>query len=309
MQSTDVTSRAVVYSALLHLGIVGFLGLALLNCTRWESLSNLLHLPAAVRPVTCSPVLQPFEGPVIEATLVGPAGAPLPAASRHAPKASPRHEQKAEPKPKPPPAANVRVLPTPVPQPQLRDQEKIAQIAEQKAEQARQAQEEQQKQRMAELTKEQEAERILKELAKVKAQSAAQQRRVNLEQQKAAQLADLRKPSESQNAQNVPVAKQAMTGQAGNNTDAYAAALTNVITAHWNRPFDTPPGTVCPIEIKQTRGGQVQDVTVLPSCPLNDVGKHSVKAAVLSSSPLPYQGFEKEFVPDLTLNFITPAQQ
>lgn len=309
MESTDITPRAVVYAALLHLGIVGFLGLAMLNCTRWERFSDLLHLPAAMRPVTCSKMIEPFEGPVIEATLVGPAGAPLPPASQHQRKASPRHEQKAEPKPKPPPAANVRVLPTPVPQPQLKDQEKIAQIAEQKAEQAKQAQEEQQKQRMAELTKEQEAERILKELAKVKAQSAAQQRRVNLEQQKAAQLADLRKPSESQNAQNAPVAKQAMTGQAGKNTDAYAAALTNVITAHWNRPFDTPPGTVCPIEIKQTRGGQVQDVKVLPSCPLNDVGKHSVQAAVWSSSPLPYQGFEKEFVPDLTLNFITPAQQ
>ncbi|HET7560992.1 MAG TPA: TonB C-terminal domain-containing protein [Rhodanobacteraceae bacterium] len=309
MESIDVTPRAVVFSALLHLGIVGFLVLAMLNCTRWERLSDMLHLPAAMRPVTCNPMVPQLEGPVIEATLVGPAGAPPPPASRHQRQASPRHEQKAEPKPAPPPAANVRVLPTPVPQPQLRDQEKIAQIAEQKAEQAKQAQEEQQKQRMAELTKEQEAERILKELAKVKAQSAAQQRRVNLEQQRAAQLADLQKSDASQHAQNVPAAKQAMTGQAGKNTDAYAAALTNAIVQNWLRPFDIPPGTVCPVEITQTRGGQVVNVKVLDSCPLNQVGRDSVEAAVRRAAPLPYKGFEKEFVPDLTLKFITPGQQ
>lgn len=309
MESADVTPRAVVYSALLHLGIVGFLVLAMLNCTRWERFSDLLHLPAAMRPVTCSPMVPQYVGPVIEATLVGPAGAPPPPAARHRREASPQHEQKAPPTPKPPPAANVRVLPTPVTKPQVRDQEKVAEIAAQKAEQAKQAQEEEQKQRMAELTKEKEAERILKELAKVQAQSAAQQRRINLEQQKAAQLADLRKSNESQNAQNVPAAKQAMTGQAGTSTDAYAAALTNLITMNWSRPFDIPPGTVCPVEIRQTRGGQVQDVKVLPSCPLNDVGRHSVQAAVWRSSPLPYKGFEKEFVPDLTLNFRIPQQQ
>lgn len=308
MQSADITPRAVVYAALLHLGILGFLGLAMLNCTRWESLSNVLHLPAALRPVTCSPMTQ-LQGPIIEATLVGPAAAPRPAASKHARKASPRHEEKAEPKPKAPPPAPVRVLPTPVPQPKLKDQEKVAEIAAQQAEQAKKAQQEEQRQHMAELTREKERERILKELAKVQAESAAQQKRVNLEQQRAAQLADLHKSSNSQSAQRVPDAKQAMSGQAGTDAKAYAAALTNVITRNWNRPFDIPPGTVCPIEIRQTRGGQVQDVKVLPSCPLNDVGKHSVQAAVWSSSPLPYQGFEKEFVPDLTLNFITSAQQ
>jgi colicin import membrane protein len=286
MQSADVTPRAVAYSALLHLGIVAFLALAMLNCTHWESVADVLHLPEGMRPVTCARTVQ-LQGPVIEATLVGPAAAPPPPAAKHAHKAAPRHEEKPLPKPKPAPPANVRVLPTPVPQPKLKDQEKVAQIAEQKAEQEKQAQEEQRKQRMAELTKEKERERILKQLAKVRAESAKAQRQANLEQQKAQQLADLRK-AKAQNAENVPVAKQAMTGQAGTDTNAYSAALQNAIQPNWLRPDNIPVGVVCPVEIVQIPGGQVISAKVLPSCPFNDVGRHSVEAAVLRCSPLPY---------------------
>jgi len=308
MESADATPRAVAYSALLHLGIVAFLALAMLNCTHWESVANVLHLPESMRPVTCTRMVQ-LQGPVIEATLVGPVGAPPPPASRHAQKASPKHEEKAEPKPKPPPPAPVRVLPTPVPQPKLKDQEKIAEIAEQKAEQEKKAQEEQQKQRMAELTKQKEAERILKELAKVRAESEAQQRKINLEAQKAQQLADLRKASQTQNAQNVPEAKQAMTGQAGTSNDAYVAALQNAITQNWLRPDNIPVGVVCPVEIKQIPGGQVISATVLPSCPFSDVARHSVEAAVMRSSPLPYKGFEKQFRREITFNFTVTSSQ
>ena len=42
MESADATPRAVVYSALLHLGIVAFLALAMLNCTRWEGVADAL---------------------------------------------------------------------------------------------------------------------------------------------------------------------------------------------------------------------------------------------------------------------------
>ena len=307
MENADATPRAVAYSALLHLGIVAFLALAMLNCTHWESVADVLHLPESMRPVTCARMVQ-LQGPVIEATLVGPAGAPPPPASKHAQTASPKLEEKPVPKPQPAPPANVRVLPTPVPQPKLKDQEKIAQIAEQKAEQEKKAQEEEQKQRMAELTKQKEAERILKELAKVKAESEAQQRKINLESQKAQQLADLRK-AKAQNAENVPVAKQAMTGQAGTSNDAYVAALQNAITQNWLRPDNIPVGVECPVEIKQIPGGQVISATVLPSCPFNDVAKHSVEAAVRRSSPLPYKGFEKQFSRDITFNFKVTSSQ
>ena len=307
MENADATPRAVAYSALLHLGIVAFLALAMLNCTHWESVADVLHLPESMRPVTCTRMVQ-LQGPVIEATLVGPAGAPPPPASKHAQKASPKLEEKPVPKPQPAPPANVRVLPTPVPQPKLKDQEKIAQIAEQKAEQEKKEQEEEQKQRMAELTKQKEAERILKELAKVKAESEAQQRKINLESQKAQQLADLRK-AKAQNAENVPVAKEAMTGQAGTSNDAYVAALQNAITQNWLRPDNIPVGVECPVEIKQIPGGQVVSAKVLPSCPFNDVAKASVEHAVLRSSPLPYKGFEKQFSRDIIFNFTVTSSQ
>ncbi|MGH8145613.1 MAG: cell envelope integrity protein TolA [Rhodanobacteraceae bacterium] len=306
--NTDITPRAVVYSALLHLGIVAFLALATLNCARWEDLTNLLHLPEAMRPVTCTHVVR-LQGPVIEATLVGPAAAPPPPASRHAHQASPRHEQKAKPEPKPPTPAPVRVLPTPVPQPKLKDQEKVAALAQQKAEQAKKAQEEEHKQRMAELTKQKEAERILKELAKVRAESAKAQKQANLESQKAQQLADLRKAKQSQNAENVPQASKAMTGQAGTSNNAYIAALQNTITQNWLRPDNIPVGVVCPVEIVQIPGGQVISAKVLPSCPFNDVARHSVQAAVLRSSPLPYKGFEKQFSRDIIFNFKVTSSQ
>ncbi|MGH8215995.1 MAG: cell envelope integrity protein TolA, partial [Rhodanobacteraceae bacterium] len=96
MESADATPRAVAYSALLHLGIVAFLALAMLNCTHWEAVADALHLPEAMRPVTCTRMVR-LEGPVIEATLVGPVGAPPPPATRHAQRASPKQDQKAEP--------------------------------------------------------------------------------------------------------------------------------------------------------------------------------------------------------------------
>ncbi|HEX7348555.1 MAG TPA: TonB C-terminal domain-containing protein [Rhodanobacteraceae bacterium] len=308
MESAEATPRAVTYSALLHLGIVAFLALATLNCTHWEAIADALHLPQALRPVTCAQMVQ-LQGPIIEATLVGPVGAPPPPAAKHAQKASPKHEQKAQPTPKPPPPANVRVLPTPVQQPQLKDQQKVAEIAEQQAEQAEKAQQQEQQQRMAELTKQQEAERILKELAKVQQQSQQQERRVNLEKQKAEQLADLSKASENQNAQNVPLAKQAMTGQAGTSNDAYVAALQNAITQNWLRPDNIPAGVVCPVEIRQLPGGQVVSATVLPSCPFSDVARASVKNAVMRASPLPYKGFEKQFQRDIVFNFTVTSSQ
>ena len=107
MESADATPRAVAYSALLHLGIVAFLALAMLNCTHWESVADLLHLPESMRPVTCTKVVQ-LQGPVIEATLVGPVGAPPPPAARHAQKASPKIEEKPVPKPQPAPPERAK---------------------------------------------------------------------------------------------------------------------------------------------------------------------------------------------------------
>lgn len=306
MEANNATPRAVVFSALLHLCIVGFLALAMLNCADWEKVADFLRLP---NPVTCSQPLQPLAGPVIEATLVGPAAAPPPKHSKRAQPANPPPEQRNLPKPELPKPAPVKVLPPPPEHPDIKDQEKIADVAQQQAEQQK-AQEEKEKQRMAELTREQEADRILKQLAKIKAQRQATEKQIKLAQQKAQQLADLKNTPDNPDANDtVPAAKQAMTGQNGKDTSAYSAALQNAITPNWLRPDNISDGAVCPVRITQIVGGQVISATVLPSCPFNDIGKHSVEAAVLRSSPLPYKGFEDQFQPVVIFNFTVTSSQ
>ncbi|MGH8213031.1 MAG: TonB C-terminal domain-containing protein [Rhodanobacteraceae bacterium] len=305
MEESSATPRAVILSALLHICIVGFLALAMLNCESWQAVTEFLHLP---NPVACARPIQ-LAGPVIEATLVGPVGAPPPKHSKRARPANPPPQQRELPKPELPKPAPVKVLPPPPQHPDVKDQEKIADIAQEKADQQK-AQEEKEKQRMAELTREQEADRILKQLEKVKAQSAATQKQIKLAQQRAEQLADLKNTPDNPNANDtVPPAKQAMTGQNGKDNNAYIAALQNAITPNWLRPDNIPEGAVCPVEIIQIPGGQVMDVKVLPSCPLDEAGKHSVDAAVRRSSPLPYEGFKDEFQRDIIFNFTVTSSQ
>ena len=305
MDENSATPRAVILSALLHICIVGFLALAMLNCATWQSITDFLHLP---NPVACAKPIQ-LTGQVIEATLVGPVGAPPPARSKHAQPTNPPPQQRELPKPELPKPAPVKVLPPPPQHPDIKDQEKVAELAQQQADQQK-AQEEKEKQRMAELTREQEADRILKQLAQIKAQREATEKQIRLAQQKAQQLADLKNTPDQPNANDqVPPAKQAMTGQNGKDNDAYIAALQNAITPNWYRPPNTPDGVVCPVRIIQIIGGQVISATVLPSCPLNEAGKHSVEAAVLRSSPLPYQGFENQFQREITFNFTVTSSQ
>src|SRR6185437_15969955 len=245
MESHEATPRAVLLSALLHIAIVGFLALATLNCASWQGVTDFLHLP---NPVACTKPVQ-LMGQVIEATLVGPVGAPPPKHSKRAQPANPPPEQRDLPKPELPKPAPVKVLPPPPEHPDIKDQEKVADIAQQKADQQK-AQEEKQKQRMAELTREQEADRILKQLAQIKAQRAANQKQIKLAQQKAQQLADLRNTPDNPNANDtVPPAEQAMSGQNGKDNNAYIAALQNAITQNWLRPDNIPDGVVCPVEI------------------------------------------------------------
>lgn len=308
MDADSATPRAVLYAALLHIGIVAFLALAMLNCSTWQSLAESLRLPPSMSPVTCAKPVQ-LMGQVIEATLVGPVGAPPPKHSKSAKPATPPPDQRELPKPELPKPAPVKVLPPPPEHPDIKDQEKVAEIAQQKADQQK-AQEEKEKQRMAELTREQEADRILKQLEKVKAQSQAAQKQIKLAQQRAQQIADLKNTPDKPNANDtVPPADQARSGQNGKDNNAYVAALQNAITQNWLRPDNIQTGVVCPIHIVQIPGGQVISAKVLPSCPFDDLGRRSVENAVLRAQPLPYQGFEDVFQRDITFNFIVPTSQ
>ena len=84
MDESKATPKAVVLSAILHIGIVGFLFLAILPCSSYENVVNALGLPAWMNPITCSKPLE-LQGQIIEATLIGPTGSPPPKAVKTKP--------------------------------------------------------------------------------------------------------------------------------------------------------------------------------------------------------------------------------
>jgi colicin import membrane protein len=144
------TPLAVVLSAVLHLGIVAFLFLAMLPCTSYEKFLTTLHLP---NPITCTPPPLQLSGPVIEATLLGNTGAPPPKAEKVKPIPNTVPPPPSVPPPPPPPMEQPKQsqLPPPPEHPDVVDQEKVAEEGLQKAEQAKKEQEEKQRQRQAEL--------------------------------------------------------------------------------------------------------------------------------------------------------------
>ena len=294
MDNRQANVRAVIWSALLHGGLLLGLAMMTLPCASFEAFFERFGLPAWLNPVQCTkPMVMP--GPVIEATLVGPTAAPK---SKHtqAQQSAPR---KAAAEPAKPKAPEVKTLPPPPTQPAIRDQQKVVAMASEKAEQARQEQEERERQRQSEL----EADQLLKQLDQLKKESAQAEQKTRLEQQRLQQLADLKNQAAAADA---PEAKEARTGQGGQDSSLaaeYAGLLTSSITQSWLRPDNIPTGVVCPIHIEQIPGGQVISVRVLPSCPFDEPGRLSVQNAVLRAQPLPYKGYESVFQRDITLNF------
>jgi len=310
MDDSRATPRAVVLSAVLHLGIIGFLFLAILPCSRYEALFGALGLPAAWNPITCSAPLQ-LQGPVIEATLMGPTGSPPPKPV----KAKPVPDTVPPPPTVPPPkpveeAPQSKMLPPPPEHPDVKDQERVVQDAVKQAEDAKRLQEEKERQRQSELDakaarQKQEKQKQLDELfAKMDAAAQQTRRLDNKAKQAQQQMKDLEKAQEQGQA-DLPVAAQR---QSGNNSkdanlrDEYIAAIQNAVTPNWLRP-DNMPDVPCNVHIVQLPGGDVLSAKVDPSCPYDDAGKRSVENAVLRSAPLPYKGFESVFSRELNFTF------
>lgn len=310
MDESKRTPRAILWSALLHLGLAAFLLLTTISCTTWERMFSVLPLPESWNPMTCTRPVS-LKGPVIEATLVGVSGAPLPPPVKtevEKPSIPPPQASRPKIEPEKPKLPPLKTLPPPPKRPDVKDQQKVVARAEQKAEQAKREQEEKQKQRMAELEARQQQEKldkILKQLDQARSQSEHASRQSDLEKQKLAQLKDLKQAKSKAPPQpaGVNAAKQARSGTNGTSSDAYEAAIQNAVTQAWLRPDNIPEGAVCPIHIVQIPGGQVISVTIEPSCPFDAAGRRSVKNAVLRAQPLPYKGFEKAFRSDITLNF------
>jgi colicin import membrane protein len=309
MENRNGTPRAVVLAALLHLGIVAFLGFAIIPCTDYEKWAEALGVPAEWNPLKCPAPIQ-LPGQIIEATLVGPTGAPPP---KHAAKPVPNTvpPPPAQPTPTPPePEKKVETLPPPPKTPALKDQEKVVDDAVQKAENAKQLQEEQQRQRQAELDaqqeekkkqKQKEIDEIFKQLDIAKSQTKqADSKKKQAEQQ----LKDL-DTAKDDGREDLPYAEKVQSGQNGKDNSKqalYIAAIQNAVTPNWLHP-DNMPNAPCQVHITQIPGGQVLSAKADSSCPYDAAGRASIENAVLRAQPLPYAGFEDVFQRNLTFTF------
>ncbi|MFC5489575.1 cell envelope integrity protein TolA [Dokdonella soli] len=266
------------------------------------------------------PVSMP--GPVIEATLIGPTAAPPKARSGAAkPTPTPPKPAPEPPKPEPPKPAPSPEPPAPKPEKQTpaevqrQDQierEKIAAIAEQKAEQEKKEQEEKHRQQQVLLEQEQK-ERKLKEeqqkqLADIRKQREAAEKKLKLEKDRLAQLEDRnqRKAEAQAQPEAEHEAPQVQTGAGGQDNDLaarYAAAIQAAVTQNWNRPDSATAGLRCSLNIVQIPGGDVISVTVGSPCNADQPTRNSIEQAVMKAAPLPYQGYEKVFQRAVKLNF------
>ena len=310
MESFAENFRALLYSLLLHALCVGLLLLGLW----WTHDSKPVVLP----------------GPVIEAVLVGPTAAPKPGARAPKPKPKVEPAKPTPPKPepaKPEPPAPVKVEPAKVepakvePEPEkappppppvkedLVEQERVAALAQQKADDAKREQEAKQRRKQIELEQEQEREKKLEQIRK---ERAAAERAVKREQEKLQQLADRnaaeqRKADQDRlNQQMEHEAAQAQTGAGGQDDDLnarYVAAIQSAVTNAWNRPESTMPGLFCTVGITQIPGGNVLSVSIGSPCNADPATRNSLEQAVLRAAPLPYQGYEKVFTRSINFKF------
>ena len=285
MESFGDKLRAYLLAALVHLGVVALLFAGLL----WTTTTRPISLP----------------GPVIEAELVGISAAPKPSApkpSRPAPKPAPPQPAPAPPKP-----------PEPKPQPpsQVQNQdrierEKVAELAQQKADDAKRAEEERHRQEQVLLDQQQRKERErMKQLAQIRKEREAADRKAKLERQKLEQLKDLAKAKPAP-AQPLPEAEQAKSGTNGNDDSLqaqYEAAIQNAVTENWLRPDSAQVGLRCKLRIVQIPGGDVIGVQLMNPCNADPLTRDSIEQAVKRASPLPYKGYEKAFQRQIDFNF------
>jgi colicin import membrane protein len=84
----------------------------------------------------------------------------------------------------------------------------------------------------------------------------------------------------------------------------YAAAITAAIQSGWLRPSSAMSGVQCNIRVRQLTGGEVISVSIMDGCFQDEPTQASLIAAVNRASPLPYDGFESVYNPDLIIPFI-----
>lgn len=249
-----------------------------------------------------SPIAEAAQGDVIEADLVDPSA--LSASMRSALQRAPQPPQppaveqpvvEPDPEPLPQPIAEDTPPPPPVPDPQPVEQDRVQRDAD-SPDVAKATQEQDEKRKPPEQADfEAQRQRVLAEIRRQR-ELAAKER--TMAEQKAQQLADARAAQVSATAP-----PRGNPNSRSSNQAAYIVALQDAILRQWTRPESVGLDEVCQVLIRQIPGGEVVSVEISPSCPYDALGRRSVEAAILKASPLPYAGFEDEFIRDPVLKF------
>jgi len=239
-------------------------------------------------------------GPVIEASLViDPDAKSMPAAKPKPKPKPPKPKPKPTPEPKPPEPDPVED-PTPPRAEDPRDQQLVDQLGLLEQEELEREQEEMRRREQIELEAIERMER--------------ERRQQDRERERDEQLEDIereRREAEERRMEELleeELAQEAQPRPGNEGVDEsllaqYAMALSQVIETNWTRPDTVPLGMRCKIVIIQAKGGEVVGAKVDPSCPYDEIGRRSLEAAVMKASPLPYDGFEDVFDPQLNLTF------
>ncbi len=276
MKETGADTRTALLQALgLHAVLFGLM-FAGLNWTR-------------------SNVAEAAHGEVIEADLVDPSAlsATMRRALQRSPEPLPQPVVEPQPEPLPEPVVE-QALPPPVPEPAPVEQEKVQRDAESLdvAKVPREQEEKRKQPEQADLDAQKQ-----KALAEIRRQRELAAKERTMAEQRAQQLADAR------SQQPVATRPQGNPNSRSSNQAAYIVALQDAILRQWTRPESVRLDDFCQVLIRQIPGGEVVSVEITPSCPYDALGRRSVEAAILKASPLPYAGFEEDFIRDPVLKF------
>ena len=199
----------------------------------------------------------------------------------------------------------------PVDLPDPEDQEKVVAAAELASELARE-QEEKRRQAQVELTEDlkrqelaERRQRLREQQLEIERELEAAKKRRRLEEQKLQQLADLRSAPRAAPA-SATAAPQGERGVDESLQARYRAAMLQTAEQNWNH-IGAPELTRCRVSFRQIPGGVITKVEFI-DCPYDEQGREFVDRA-LRKDPMPYQGFEKVFMPRVELTFCYPKEE
>lgn len=276
METTADKLRAFGYSIAVHLAVIAVAALGVL----WTHETKTVSL----------------AGPIIEATLVGPAKtAPRPAPPR------PKQPPKVEQPPKPQEEAKPETAPE-LPAQDKKNQEKVTDLAALQAAEAQKVQEEKRKKEQLLLEEQQKAKDAAEKKKKLEEEKQQQ-----IKDKKLKDLAAQQKKLEAEYQAHLEEAEQATTGNEGEDTSLeaeYFAAIQKKIEDNWLRPEDTQPGLRCVLDIVQLPGGDVLSVRVSSPCNADPLTRDTLEQAVKRAVPLPYdEKYRPYFRRQIKLNF------